>query len=193
MSHSGTNGGAYADEARHQALAHPVVLSTAARILGPLEVLADLSDIARGRLGRVVRLGAAGLELRADLADLPDEDHGTIQEVSSTVNEKETKLKIKAYSRLDALKELAKHHGLYPAAGRQVDDDATTTQAGAIALGWTDPLGVLSASGRPPETPPSSAPPPSLADAPGASQGVHGDPCELADVSSPTPEIWDAL
>lgn len=112
-------------DAAHAAYVATEAARQAASILSAVEVLEELSRIARGGMHRVATWGADGVIFRESSGLSPD-DVAAVSEVSSAATPVGINLKIKLHSKLDALDKLAKHHGLYdpPASAGSLDADA---------------------------------------------------------------------
>ena len=75
-------------------------------------VIAEIAKIAFADPRRVMTWGPGGIEL-FDSSSLTDADAAMISEVSESISQSGSSIKVKLHSKLDALEKLAKHVGVY--------------------------------------------------------------------------------
>lgn len=75
-------------------------------------VIAEIAKIAFADPRKVMAWGPGGIEL-VDSAALSDADAAIVSEVSESISQSGSSVKIKLHSKLDALEKLAKHVGVY--------------------------------------------------------------------------------
>lgn len=104
-------------------------------------VVAEIAKIAFADPRKVMQWGPDGVELLPSNS-LSDEDAAIISEVSESRSETGGSLKVKLYSKLDALEKLARHIGVYDAESRMKGQGAPVTivvsekSVDAKKLGW---------------------------------------------------------
>lgn len=75
-------------------------------------VIAEIAKVAFADPRKVMSWGPGGVELK-DSESLTDADAAIISEVSESISQSGTSVKVKLHSKLDALEKLAKHVGVY--------------------------------------------------------------------------------
>lgn len=104
-----------------------------AAVMSAVEVLEELSKIARGGMRRVAEWGPGGVILK-DSSELGDDDSALVAEVSETRTETGGSLRVKVFDRLAALDKLAKHYRLYADKEGGNPDGKSGTEADPNAL-----------------------------------------------------------
>lgn len=75
-------------------------------------VIAEIAKIAFADPRKVMTWGPGGVELK-DSETLTDADAAIVSEVSESISQSGSSIKVKLHSKLDALEKLAKHIGVY--------------------------------------------------------------------------------
>jgi len=104
-------------------------------------VIAEIAKIAFADPRKVMAWGPSGVTLK-DSETLSDADAAIVSEVSESISQAGSSVKIKLHSKLDALEKLARHVGVYDAESRIKEQSSPVTivisekVVDAKKLGW---------------------------------------------------------
>jgi phage terminase small subunit len=104
-------------------------------------VIAEIAKIAFADPRKVMEWGPGGVTMK-DSKDLTDADAAIVSEVSESISQAGSSVKVKLHSKLDALEKLARHVGVYDSESRLANRQAPVTlligseTIDAKKLGW---------------------------------------------------------